>query len=156
MIAFYYWPTRPWPNRWSLFSHMVSVHPSVRHENKTLMPGKQNRRYKGHHWLWPGGSSQIRWTCTIYYPFFSEKWCDRKRKRFFLQRHFNWRRQELEIGVFATVKWKLKNSTLFWSTRPTTVLIIHILTHFIRTSVQNLAKQNKQDRCHQWSTRLDP
>ena len=26
---FCFWPTRPRPNRWSLFSHRVSVHPSV-------------------------------------------------------------------------------------------------------------------------------
>ena len=42
-----YWPTRPWPNRCSLFSHRVSVHMYVRLSQKqklatplTLVPGK--------------------------------------------------------------------------------------------------------------------
>ena len=68
-LALVYWPTRPWPNRWSLFLHMVSVRPSVRHKSKNKSrPGKQNKRtpcvkIMTIYWLGPGGSLWSLPTC---------------------------------------------------------------------------------------------
>ena len=60
----HYWPTRPRPNKWSLFSHMVSVRLSVR---KTKTRYNANVKYTIQrapcvktmrtYWLWPGGLS---------------------------------------------------------------------------------------------------
>ena len=42
----YFWPTRPRPNRWSLFSHSVSVRPAEKNTRATTLtsrPGRQQR-----------------------------------------------------------------------------------------------------------------
>ena len=65
-----FWPTRPRPNRWSLFSLMVSVRPSVTKTNKHYNANVGARKTKyalrrtpcmkimtTHIWLGPGGSS---------------------------------------------------------------------------------------------------
>ena len=51
LLAYFYWPTRPGPYKWSLFLRMVPVHPSVpktetRYNAWTLKQNKR-RRYWG-------------------------------------------------------------------------------------------------------------
>ena len=52
-------------NSWSLFSHKVSVRPSIHPSKRTKYALQRTPRVKKMtiYWLWPGGSSYIRQTC---------------------------------------------------------------------------------------------
>ena len=54
-LSFFFWPTRPWPNRWPLFSCRVSVHLSIHTyvrssvTNKNVHISARKTKYDGHH-----------------------------------------------------------------------------------------------------------
>ena len=63
-----FWPTRPQPNRWSLFSHRVSVRPYVRHKNNAIVVDRKTKDTMCENndhlfWLGPGGSLWSLSTC---------------------------------------------------------------------------------------------
>ena len=55
--------TKPLPNRWSLFSYMVSVRPSIRHKNENKIRGTKDTMRENNDHL-----SAVAWWVTLKSP----------------------------------------------------------------------------------------